>query len=288
MVKFGASMLSWITAWTPDGGLYAIEKTAACGFDILEISLPASLNLDVATVKNQLSAFGIEGRYTFILPKDFHLPQHPDKASNLLCKAIDLVAEMEGHFLGGVLHSAIGSFTGKPCTSWERMIIKDVFTSVCSHAEHNGIILGLEPINRYESYVITSANEVLGLAAEINHPSLGLMLDTFHMNIEETDFYTPVIAAGDQLKYVHMTESDRGMLGEGNVHWDDFFRGLAQINYAGDLVLENFSSHVAGMPEMTSLWRPSKYDPMSLAKGSLAFMKKKAEQWDLIVNQIKL
>src|SRR5690606_37015229 len=106
-----------------------------------------------------------------------------------------------------------------------------------------------EPINRYETYVLTSANEVLNLATEIGHPALGLMLDTFHMNIEENDFYTPVLAAGNKLKYVHMTESDRGMLGEGNVYWDDFFKGLAQINYSGDLVLENFTSQVPGMAE---------------------------------------
>lgn len=281
MVKFGASMLSWVTKWTPDGGLYAIEKTAECGFDILEISLPVSLDIDVRTVKHQLSSFNIEGRYSLILPKDFHLPQHPDRTLALLNKAVDLVAEMDGDFLGGVLHSAIGVFTGKPCTKEERKVLTDVFTSACIHAEKKGVIFGLEPINRYESYVITSANEVLDLAAEINHPALGLMLDTFHMNIEESDFYTPVLAAGDKLKYVHMTDSNRGMLGEGNVHWDDFFRGLAKINYSGDLVLENFSSHVPGMSKMTSLWRPSKYDPMSLARGSLDFMRQKTEQWGL-------
>lgn len=281
MIKFGASMLSWITTWNPEAGLYAIEKTAECGFDILEISLPASLNLDVTTVKKQLSSFNIEGRYSLILPKDFHLPLYPDKALKLLNNAVDLVEKMEGHFLGGVLYSAIGTFTGKPCSMEEHVIIKDVFTSVCNHAESKGITLGLEPINRYETYVLTSANEVLNLATEIGHPALGLMLDTFHMNIEENDFYTPVLAAGNKLKYVHMTESDRGMLGEGNVHWDDFFKGLAQINYSGDLVLENFTSQVPGMAEMTSLWRPSKYDPMSLAKGSLDFMKQKAQQWNL-------
>ncbi|ACU05951.1 sugar phosphate isomerase/epimerase family protein [Pedobacter heparinus] len=281
MIKFGASMLSWITTWTPENSIYAIEKTADCGFDILEISLPASLNLDVQMVKKQLSAHGIEGRYSLILPKNCHLPQYPDQALSLLNKAIDLVVEMEGRFLGGVLHSAIGAFTGSPCTEDERAVIRDVFIAVCRYAEKNGVMLGLEPINRYESYVITAAQEVLDLAIEVQSPALGLMLDTFHMNIEESNFYDPVVLAGNRLKYVHMTESNRGMLGEGNVHWDDFFRGLAQINYTGDLVLENFSSQVSGMSGMTSLWRPSKYDAAALAKGSLHFMKQKAQQWGL-------
>ena len=53
----------------------------------------------------------------------------------------------------------------------------------------------------------------------VNAPNLSLHLDTFHMNIEETSFYEPVIAAGSRLRHIHMTESDRGMLGEGNVRW---------------------------------------------------------------------
>ena len=70
----------------------------------------------------------------------------------------------------------------------------------------------------------TSAEEVLRFIKCVNAPNLSLHLDTFHMNIEETSFYEPVIAAGSRLRHIHMTESDRGMLGEGNVRWDDLFR----------------------------------------------------------------
>jgi len=69
------------------------------------------------------------------------------------------------------------------------------------------------------------------------------------------------------------------MLGEGNVHWDDLFRGLAKINYQGPLVLENFSSEIRELVGPTSLWRPSKYNSEDLAKGSLAFMRKMTEKW---------
>ena len=83
-----------------------------------------------------------------------------------------------------------------------------------------------------------------------------------------------VIAAGSRLRHIHMTESNRGMLGEGNVRWDDLFRGLQEIDFNGNLVLENFSNSVPGMAEAVSLWRPSKYNADELAKGSLAFMRK--------------
>lgn len=85
------------------------------------------------------------------------------------------------------------------------------------------------------------------------------------------------LAAG--LRHIHMTESDRGMLGEGNVRWDDLFRGLQEIDFNGNLVLENFSNSVPGMAEAVSLWRPSKYNADALAKGSLAFMRKMARKY---------
>ena len=88
-----------------------------------------------------------------------------------------------------------------------------------------------------------------------------------------------MVAAGARLQHIHMTESDRGMLGEGNVRWDDLFRGLQEIDFKGRLVLENFSNSIPGMAEAVSLWRPSKYPAKELAKGSLAFMRKMAEKY---------
>lgn len=272
MPIFGTSILSFIPVWTADGGAFAIQKTAEYGFDMLEISLPSSLNFDAKSVKKQLDNQGISARCSLNLPKDCHIPFYPEKATNIIKQALDKVAEMDGDFLGGVLHSAIGTFTGKPCTNDEKLILQQVFSEVTYYASKQNITIAIEPINRYESYVFTSADEVLNLINCISDKNLGLHLDTFHMNIEERDFYNPIIRAGKNLKHLHITESDRGMTGEGNVHWDDLFKALAQINYQGPLVLENFSSEITELVGPTSLWRPSKYSSEDLTKGSLKFM----------------
>lgn len=273
MPIFGTSILSFIPAWNADNGAFAIKKTAEYGFDMLEIILPASLEFDAKQTKKLLDENGILGRCTLNLPADCHIPFYPEKAVAIIKNALDKVAEMEGDFLGGVLHSAIGTFTGNPCTQDEKLILKQVFTEVANYASKQNISIAIEPINRYESYVFTSAAEVLELIEKTNCNNLGLHLDTFHMNIEESNFYDPIIQAGNKLKHIHITESDRGMTGEGNVHWDDFFSALAKIDYQGPLVLENFSSEIAALVGPTSLWRPSKYNSEDLAKGSLKFMK---------------
>ncbi|WP_243345689.1 sugar phosphate isomerase/epimerase family protein [Parabacteroides sp. FAFU027] len=279
MPKFGTSILSFIPSWDAERGRYAIQQTASFGFDMLEISLPSTLDFDAKTVKKQLDDNGVEGRLSLNIPANCHIPYYPDKATDLLKRALDLVAEMEGDFLGGVLHSAIGTFTGQPCTPDERKIVQQVFKEVAAYAKERNITIAPEPINRYESYVFTAAEEVLEMIEAIGADNIGVHLDTFHMNIEERNFYEPVIKAGSRLKHVHMTESDRGMMGEGNVHWDDLFRALAEINYQGPLVLENFSSQIKELVGPTSLWRPSKYNSEDLAKGSLAFMKQMVEKW---------
>lgn len=278
-IRIGASLLSWVhPLWNADAGLYAIEQTAKHGFDLIEILLPNSMDFDAKTVKKQLKDNNIEATCGLNLSEAYHIPTHPKEATKLIKHAIDKAAILETNYLGGVLHSAIGVFSGHVRSEEETNILLDVWHEVTTYAQPYSICIGIEPINRYESYMCTGAEETIDLIKKVNSPNLGLHLDTFHMNIEETSFYQPVLKAGNLLKHVHMTESDRGMLGEGNVRWDDLFKGLKEVNFKGNLVLENFSSSVPGMAEAVSLWRPSKYNAEDLASGSLTFIRKKLKE----------
>jgi D-psicose/D-tagatose/L-ribulose 3-epimerase len=282
MVKFGASLLSWILPeWKAIEGAYAIQKTAAAGFDVLEILLPPSMNIDTVTVRKQLQDHHIEAICSFNLPADSHIPFYPDKAYSAIKSALDKTAELESTILGGVLHSGIGVFSGSVKTTEENKTLVQVLSASAAYANRLGITMCLEPINRYESYVCTRASDVLDLIEQIGSPAIALHLDTFHMNIEEDNFRDPVIDSGRHLKYMHITESNRGMPGEGNVHWDDLFESLAKIKYDGALVLENFSSSIDGMAGKVSLWNPSRYNAEDLALGSLAFIKRKALEYGL-------
>lgn len=277
---FGASILSWTPpSWTAESGLYAIQQASAAGFDLLEILLPPSMAFDASSVKRQLRQYGLRATCALNLPPEAHIPFHPQEAIRLIKAAIDRASVLEVDYLGGVLHSGIGVFSGRQRTKADEDILCEVWAEVASYAAPSGITLGIEPINRYESYVCTSAEEVIRFIQRVGASNLALHLDTFHMNIEETSFYEPAINAGSRLRHVHMTERDRGMLGEGNVRWNDLFRGVAEIHFSGNLVLENFSNSVAGMAEAVSLWRPSKYNADELAKGSLAFMRRMTEKY---------
>lgn len=274
-VKLGASLLSWITpVWTLEAGKYAIEKTANAGFDLIEILLPTSMEFNSKEVKQQLKDNNLDVVCSLNLPKEAHIAFHPQVAEKLIKQAIDKTSELETDFLGGVLHGGIGVFSGNPLTENEAETIVEVWGNVADYAKEKGVNIGIEPINRYESYVCNTAKNVLDLIEKTGKDNLFLHLDTFHMNIEEANFYDPIILAGKKLKHVHITESHRGMLGEGTVNWAELFKALKEINFEGNLVLENFSSSISGMQQMVSLWQKSPYDAEELALGSLAFLKK--------------
>lgn len=273
-VKFGASLLSWITPnWNPEAGKYAIEKTAKAGFDLIEILLPPSMEFNTKEVKQQLKDNNLDVVCSLNLPKDAHIAFYPEAAEKLMKQAVDKTSELETNFLGGVLHGGIGAFSGNPLTENEAEIIVEVWSKVADYAQEKSVNIAIEPINRYETYVCNTAKNVLDLISKTGKDNLFLHLDTFHMNIEENNFYDPIILAGNKLKHVHMTESHRGMLGEGTVNWNDLFKALKEINFEGNLVLENFSSSIPGMQQMVSLWQKSPHDAEELALGSLEFMK---------------
>ena len=273
-IKIGASLLSWITPnWTAEAGKYAIEQTAKAGFDLIEILLPNSMEIDAKAVIQQLKENHLEVVCSLNLPKEAHIAFYPKEAEKLIKNAIDKTSDLETNFLGGVLHGGIGVFSGNPLSETEKNTIVEVWSSVADYAKEKGVNIAVEPINRYESYVCNTAENVLELIEKTGKDNLFLHLDTFHMNIEENNFRDPILLANQKLKHIHVTESHRGMLGEGTVNWNQFFDALKEINFEGNLVLENFSSSILGMQQMVSLWQKSPYNAEQLALGSLNFIK---------------
>ena len=273
-IKIGASLLSWITPnWTAEAGKYAIEQTAKAGFDLIEILLPNSMEIDAKAVKKQLKENHLEVVCSLNLPKEAHIAFYPKEAEKLIKNAIDKTSDLETNFLGGVLHGPNGVFSGNPLSETEKNTIVEVWSSVADYAKEKDVNIAVEPINRYESYVCNTAENVLELIEKTGKDNLFLHLDTFHMNIEENNFRDPILLANQKLKHIHVTESHRGMLGEGTVNWNQFFDALKEINFEGNLVLENFSSSILGMQQMVSLWQKSPYNAEQLALGSLNFIK---------------
>jgi D-psicose/D-tagatose/L-ribulose 3-epimerase len=149
---------------------------------------------------------------------------------------------------------------------------------VCLEAKKRGITIGLECVNRYETYLYNALEDGRQSVKAIDASNMQLHADTYHMNIEEENFYQPLVDCADVLGYIHLSESHRGQIGTGTVNWEQVFNGLKDANYKGPLVLESFSENNPELIAAIRMWRPVKQTPEMLAREGLKFLQDWAQK----------
>jgi D-psicose/D-tagatose/L-ribulose 3-epimerase len=282
MPLFGAHAFIWAGEWTPEGAEKVIRGAAEAGLDFVEIPLLHPESMDVSGTRELLDRYGIGCTCSLGLPKAAHLPFAPDRAEAFLRGAVDVTAALEAPALSGAIYTHLGTLTGKPPREDELAEVGRVLKSVARYAAQRDISLGVEAINRYETYLINLASQADAMLGRIDEPNVFVHLDTYHMNIEEKGFYDPIVATGPRMKYIHLSESDRGTPGTGNVHWNEVFQGLRAIEYDGYLVMESFAAINEDIMGATALWRDVVGDSQALIRDGLAFLRDKAAEHDLL------
>jgi len=237
--------------------------------------------MDVAGTRELLDQHDIGCTCSLGLPRDVHLPFYPEKAEEFLKKAVDVTAGLGSTALSGAIYTNRGTLTGGPPSEEEMETVVRVLKRVAHHAAIRDLQLGIEPVNRYESYLVNLAEQVGDILKRIDEPNMFAHLDTYHMNIEEKGFYEPIVGLGDKLKYIHLSESDRGTPGTGNVHWNDVFRGLRDIGYDGYLVMESFAAINKDIAGATAIWRDVVGNPETLIRDGLSFLRNKAAEYEI-------
>ncbi|MDQ3226971.1 MAG: sugar phosphate isomerase/epimerase [Chloroflexota bacterium] len=276
MPTFGAHAFIWVGDWTRETGGEAIAAAARSGVDVIEIPMLRPDEFDAALTRKQLDDAGLKAICSLVLPREAHMPAHPDLARDFLRRAVDQVAAIDAGFLGGVLYAHLGHLTGAAPTDAERATCAETLRDVAAYASDRDITLGLEPVNRYETYLYNTIGDTLELIDQIDAANVTIHADTYHMNIEEPGFTAPIEAAADRLGCIHCSESDRGVPGQGNVHWDDVFRGLSSIGYRGPLVLESFAAINPDLAGATCMWRTPTYTSDQLGQEGVAFLRTRA------------
>ena len=282
MTLFGAHAFIWAGEWTPEGAEKVIRGAAEAGLDFVEIPLLHPESLDVSATRELLDRYEVGCTCSLGLPKAAHLPFAPDRAEAFLRVAVNVTAALGAPALSGAIYTHLGTLTGQPPTEDELAAVGRVLKSVARYAAERDLLLGVEAINRYETYLINLASQAEAMLDRIGEPNVFVHLDTYHMNIEEKGFYDPIVAAGPKLQYIHLSESDRGTPGTGNVHWDEVFRGLEEIEYDGRLVMESFAAINEDIMGATALWRDVVGDPRALIRDGLDFLRGKAAEHHLL------
>ena len=278
---FGAHAFIWAGEWSREGAERVISGAASAGLDFVEIPLLDPKTMDVENTLALLESHEVGCSCSLGLPKEVHLPFDPDGAERFLAEVVELTAALGSSVLTGCLYTHLGTLTGRPPEPEELESVARVLKSTARRAAGYGVELGIEAVNRYETYLINLASQTSEVLDAIDEPNVFAHLDTYHMNIEEKGFYEPILSLGPRLRYLHLSESDRGTPGTGNVHWDEVFRGLKDASYDGALVMESFAAVNEAIIGATALWRDVVGDPDALVTDGLAFLRAKAAEYGL-------
>jgi D-psicose/D-tagatose/L-ribulose 3-epimerase len=267
----------WVGGWSEAECRLALENTRAAGYDLIEIPVLDPSSIDVEMTRKALEEIGLAAACSLGLTFETDIssvdPEVVVRGERLLHDALAVTRDLGGRYLGGVISSALGKYAHPPSAQGRANSVH-ALRGLAQQAAASGITLGLEVVNRYESNLLNTAQQALGFIADVGADNLKVHLDTYHMNIEEADFTTPVLACGNQLGYVHVGENYRGYLGSGTVDFSAFFRALAAINYTGTVTFESFSSVVTapGLSNTLAIWRNTWTDSMDLARHARAFI----------------
>jgi len=245
-MKFGAQYAYWCNEWTGDYMFFA-KKLKGLGFDIMEISAGDLLKMsdsDLDNLKALSKDLQLEINSNIGPPKQYDVASENadiraaglDFLSNIMRK----MDRLDSRDLIGVLYTYWPndfSDLDKPAI-WARGV--ESVKTLGKLAGELGILLSLEVVNRFETHVMNTAQEAVQFCKDVGDPNVKILLDTFHMNIEEDSICDAIRTAGDRLSYIHAGECNRKIPGQGRIPWVDIGKALRDIGFDGDVIMEVF------------------------------------------------
>lgn len=281
-MRYGMNLLLW-TGEMNEGMVPVLEMLKSLGYDGVEVPI-FNTSLDYAAWGERLDRLGLQRTAVTVRSVDDN-PISADagirkKGVQGTKQVLDCCAALGATHLVGPFHSALGHFSGKGRTEDEWKWGVEAMREVAEHAGRVGVILGVECLNRFETYLLNTHADAAKFARQVGHPNCRVMYDTFHANIEEKSIAQAIHSCADVLCHVHISENDRSTPGRGNVRWAENFDTLRNINYNGWMVVEAFGLALPELAAATKIWRRMFESEEQLARDALAFMRSEvAKRW---------
>jgi D-psicose/D-tagatose/L-ribulose 3-epimerase len=278
-VTFGASTWLWTSPFTTASAEELFPKIAAMGFDAVEIAVENPTLIDGPAVAASLKRHGLKAIICGAFGPDRDLT-HEDPAVHKQCldyirDCLDLCIELNAGFLGGPMYSAVGKARMVPPDQrrheWE-LAVRNLRIA-CDLAAARGKLIALEPLNRFESDLVNTSADAVRMIDDINHPAARIVLDGFHMNIEERNIFDAITVAGNRLVHLQVSENYRGTPGTGQTRWDEYKKGLEAIGYKGCVSIESFTTDNQSLAGAVCFWRPMAESQDAFASEGLAFLR---------------
>lgn len=282
MFRFGVDSFIWAEVFE-EKDLWIIAKAKELGFEVLDLAIAHPQSFPLEKVLREVKKVGIDIVTTTTLDRESNLIS-PDPAVRRvgverLKKLVDINNALGSPICGGVNYAAWGYLTRRPRTAQEWDWSVTAMREVARYARETGSLsFCVEPVNRFETHFLNTAEDAVKYCKDVGTGNVKVHLDTFHMNIEETDFPQAVRTCGrDYLGYVHTCENNRGIPGTGHVPWKDFFQTLVTIGYSGPLVIESFDPSFEELSGNCAIWRQFAESGEALAVQGIRNLRRIAE-----------
>jgi D-psicose/D-tagatose/L-ribulose 3-epimerase len=282
-MQIGMHAYAWCSEWS-NQQLFAIDRAKELGLDFIEIPLMVLDRFDPAAVKARLKQAKLDAVTSNVLLEEAVDITSDNPASrrngiDYLKNCVDATRDIGSDCFSGVIYSQYLKPAKRPPTEETWKHAADGIREVARYAKPYGIRIGLEPVTRYESYLLNTCAQTIRLIDMVGEDNVKVHLDSYHMNVEERSFYEATLLAKGRLVHYHLCENDRGIPGTGHVDWDGIFRALSEIGYHGRVGMEGFSDVTDNMS--TWVWRKLAPDADTFIRQGIAYIRTMAAKYKL-------
>jgi D-psicose/D-tagatose/L-ribulose 3-epimerase len=277
-MKIGINMLLWATQVTRDH-VTQLKQIKAAGADGVEIPLFEGEVAHFRQLGRILDDLGLERSTAMAMVSPDANPVSDDPkirqaAADQMRWLIECAAALGAPVICGPMFQTLGVFTGCAPTETEKRRAVAMLQEVAPLAAQAGVTLAVEPLNRFEAHMVNTTADGVALVKRVGHPNVGLLYDTFHANIEETDPVGAIRKHGKWIRHFHCSANHRGIPGQDHVPWLASFRALRAVGYDGWLMIEAFGRALPGLAAATKIWRDLFPSNLAVAKQGIPFIRK--------------
>jgi len=277
-MKFGVSTWLWTSPFTTEtAGMFS--KIKRLGFDFVEIPAEDPAQIDGSVVRQALMDEGLTavvcGAFGPSRDLTHEDPTVHAATFDYVARCLDLCNQVGSGIFAGPMYAATGKrrlvSPEQRRLEWQRAVgnVRHVAELAAAH----DVRLAIEPLNRFETDLVNTAEDVVRLVDAIAHPAAGVMMDSFHMAIEERDMEEALRRVGSRLVHVQVSDNYRGTPGKGQIRWDRFRRGLEVAGYQGGIAIESFTPEIKELAAAVCFWRQLEPSQDGFASEGLAFLR---------------
>lgn len=279
MNPIGANTWIWVSPPT-DGRLANLApKIASWGFDLIELPIEELDDWNPRKTAELLEGLDLGATVCAAMGPGRDLvdenPRVIESTQAYLRYCVDAVHILGGEVVAGPIYSSVGRVWLIEADERKKLVsrLAAALEPLAEYAGERGVRLALEPLNRFETSFINTTDQALEVVERVDSTALGILLDTFHMNVEEKDPGAAIRTAGSKLYHFHACGSDRGVPGRDHMDWRTIAGALVDVEYEGPVCIESFTSENETIATAAAIWRPLADSQDDIATGGLAFLR---------------